>query len=103
MLEYTDIVVEKKPPIGYITINRPERRNAIDPKTSRELLVAWSEFREDPDLWVGILTGAGEKAFSAGADLVAMSEAMAGSSAVPVLRASRPLTWRGEPRSRSRR
>jgi enoyl-CoA hydratase/carnithine racemase len=78
MPAFDNLIYEKRDKIAIITINRPERRNAIDPKTSRELLAAWSEFRDDPELWVGILTGAGEKAFSAGADLVAMSEAMAG-------------------------
>jgi len=46
--------------------------NAIDPETSEELRKAWTDFRDDPNLWVGILTGAGEKAFSAGADLKTM-------------------------------
>jgi E-phenylitaconyl-CoA hydratase len=63
------ILYEKKGRIGLITINRPEAMNAIDPETTEELSKAWLDFREDPDLWVGILTGAGDKAFSAGADL----------------------------------
>jgi enoyl-CoA hydratase/carnithine racemase len=49
--------------------------NAIDPQTSAELHEAWCDFRDDADLWVGIFTGAGERAFSAGNDLVAMSRA----------------------------
>jgi (E)-benzylidenesuccinyl-CoA hydratase len=52
-----------------ITINRPEAMNAIDPETHGGLIDAWIRFREDPEAWVAILTGAGEKAFSAGADL----------------------------------
>lgn len=78
MPAFDNLIYEKRDRIAIITINRSERRNAIDPKTSAELLAAWSDFRDDPDLWVGILTGAGDRAFSAGADLVAMSEAMAG-------------------------
>ena len=66
------ILYEKKDKIGIITINRPEAMNAIDPETSEELRKAWVDFRDDPNLWVGILTGAGEKAFSAGADLKTM-------------------------------
>ena len=66
------ILFEKKDKIAIITINRPEAMNAIDPETSMELTKAWMDFRDDPDLWVGILTGAGEKAFSAGADLKTM-------------------------------
>jgi E-phenylitaconyl-CoA hydratase len=66
------ILYEKKEKIAIITINRPEAMNALDPETSQELGKAWTDFRDDPDLWVGILTGAGEKAFSAGADLKKM-------------------------------
>lgn len=66
------IIYEKKDKIAIITINRPEAMNAIDPETSEELGKAWTDFRDDPNLWVAILTGAGEKAFSAGADLKKM-------------------------------
>jgi E-phenylitaconyl-CoA hydratase len=66
------ILYEKKDKIAIITINRPEAMNAIDPETSEELGKAWLDFRDDPNLWVGILTGAGDKAFSAGADLKKM-------------------------------
>ena len=63
------IIYEKKDKIAIVTINRPEAMNAIDPETTEELAKAWMDFRDDPNLWVGILTGAGDKAFSAGADL----------------------------------
>ncbi len=66
------IIYEKKGRIAIITINRPEAMNAIDPETSEELGKAWLDFRDDPNLWVAILTGAGDKAFSAGADLKKM-------------------------------
>ncbi len=66
------IIYEKKKKIAYITINRPEARNAIDPETNEELIQAWTEFRDNSDLWVAILTGAGDKAFCAGADLKKM-------------------------------
>ncbi|MEE8311630.1 MAG: enoyl-CoA hydratase-related protein [Candidatus Binatia bacterium] len=52
-----------------ITIDRPEARNAIDAETADELNAAWVRFRDDDDLWVAVLTGAGEKSFCAGADL----------------------------------
>lgn len=52
-----------------ITLDRPEAMNAIDPETHQELIEAWTRFRDDPEAWVAILTGAGERAFSAGADL----------------------------------
>ena len=70
MAEFNNIVYEKKGRIAYVTLNRPERMNAIDSDTSRELLRAFSDFRDDDQAWVAILTGAGERAFSAGADLV---------------------------------
>jgi E-phenylitaconyl-CoA hydratase len=81
MPDFTNIIYEKKGRIAYVTINRPQRMNAVDPDTSSELLQAFSDFRDDDELWVSILTGAGEKAFSAGADLVAMTQAFAGGEA----------------------
>ncbi len=75
---FTNIIYQKKGRIAYVTINRPQRMNAVDPDTSGELLQAFSDFRDDDEVWVSILTGAGEKAFSAGADLVAMAQAFAG-------------------------
>jgi enoyl-CoA hydratase/carnithine racemase len=52
-----------------ITINRPEVMNALHPAANRELSDLFDEFQNDPDLWVAIITGAGERAFSAGNDL----------------------------------
>jgi enoyl-CoA hydratase/carnithine racemase len=77
MTDFANIIYEKKGRVAYVTINRPDRMNAIDPATSRELLQAFSAFRDDDEVWVSILTGAGERAFSAGADLVAMAQAFA--------------------------
>jgi E-phenylitaconyl-CoA hydratase len=58
--------------IATITINRPEAMNAMDRETSHELAEAFRDFDRDEQLRVGILTGAGDKAFSAGADLKKM-------------------------------
>lgn len=52
-----------------VTINRPAVMNALHPPANRELAAAWDEFAADPELWVGIITGAGDRAFSAGNDL----------------------------------
>jgi enoyl-CoA hydratase len=60
---------EQQDRVVTITLDRPEAMNAIDPETHRDLVDAWTRFRDDADAWVAILTGAGEKAFSAGADL----------------------------------
>jgi enoyl-CoA hydratase/carnithine racemase len=55
--------------VAVVTINRPERMNALHPPANFELHEIWNDFERDPDVWVGILTGAGDKAFSAGNDL----------------------------------
>jgi enoyl-CoA hydratase/carnithine racemase len=52
-----------------ITINRPDVMNALHPPSHREFDEVWSEFTNDKNLWVAIITGAGERAFSAGNDL----------------------------------
>ena len=67
----TDLVVLERPAehVALITINRPEKRNAMNEHTRRGMIDAWLEFKDDPDLWVSVLTGAGELAFSAGNDL----------------------------------
>lgn len=52
-----------------ITINRPEVRNCLNSSACHELSEIWDEFESDPDLWIAIVTGAGDKAFCAGHDL----------------------------------
>ena len=63
------VLYEQKDKIVTITINRPEAMNSVDPETQQALIDAWIRFRDDDEAWVAILTGAGDKAFSAGADL----------------------------------
>ena len=75
---FKNIIYEKKGRLAYVTLNREERRNAIDGATSQELLDAFTDFKSDDEVWVAILTGAGDVAFSAGADLVAMAESFRG-------------------------
>jgi enoyl-CoA hydratase/carnithine racemase len=62
------LLYEKRDRIAYLTLNRPEARNAIDPELHQLLWDAWEDFAADDAVDVAILTGAGE-AFSAGADL----------------------------------
>src|SRR5712691_9156232 len=69
VMAYQFATYEKRDRIGIVTINRPERMNALHPPANFELHDIWSDFERDPDVWVGILTGAGDKAFSAGNDL----------------------------------
>ncbi len=66
---YQFIEVERRDRVTVITINRPEVMNALHPETSEELDAAFNDFQDDPDQWVAVLTGAGDKAFSAGNDL----------------------------------
>jgi enoyl-CoA hydratase/carnithine racemase len=63
------VLYEKRDRIAYVTINRPEARNAIDPDVHRLMIEAWADFRDDDSVDVAILTGAGDEAFCAGADL----------------------------------
>ena len=60
---------EKRDRIAYVTINRPEVYNALHPMANQELSDIFDEFAANPELWVAIVTGAGDKAFSAGNDL----------------------------------
>jgi crotonobetainyl-CoA hydratase len=69
MMDYKLIKVEKKGHLTIVQINRPDVRNAVNPPTSIEMQDAFEEFNNDPNAWVAILTGTGDKAFSAGNDL----------------------------------
>ncbi|MHA2051054.1 MAG: enoyl-CoA hydratase-related protein [Promethearchaeota archaeon] len=68
-MDYKFIIVEKKEHITIVRLNRPEVRNAINPYVSIELEDVFNEFENDPNAWVAIVTGVGDKAFSAGFDL----------------------------------
>lgn len=70
-MDFTNIRYEKQGQVAVVTIDRADRLNAVDARTSHELLAAWVDFRDDPGLRVAILTGTGEKAFCTGMDLVA--------------------------------
>lgn len=63
------LIYEKKKGIAYLTLNRPEARNSLDPETIIELLDAWADYRDDKEMRCAIITGAGDKAFCSGADL----------------------------------
>jgi naphthoate synthase len=65
---YTDILYEKKDGVAWITINRPEVRNAFRTRTVHELTDAFGDARWDPAVGVAVLTGAGDKAFCSGGD-----------------------------------
>jgi dehydration protein DpgD len=60
---------EKRDHLAFITMHRPEVMNALHPPAHEELDTCWNDFAADDDTWVAVLTGAGERAFSAGNDL----------------------------------
>ena len=63
------ILYEKRDGVGYITLNRPDSLNALNRELSGGLREALAEVRDDPEVILGVLTGAGGRAFSAGMDL----------------------------------
>jgi enoyl-CoA hydratase/carnithine racemase len=66
------IIFESRGGVARITLNRPEALNAMDPAAYSEITEAFQQIEQDPEILVGIITGAGEKAFTAGADLKIM-------------------------------
>jgi naphthoate synthase len=83
---FGDVKYEKWNGIAKITINRPERRNAFRPQTLFELQAAFEDAREDCNVGVVILTGAGDKAFCSGGDQrIRGSEGYVGEDGVPRL------------------
>jgi E-phenylitaconyl-CoA hydratase len=76
--------------VATITLNRPEKLNAMDWDTYREITEAFRAIERDPGVRVGVITGAGDRAFSAGADLKTMHGA---DDAPPAWRPWRPDRW----------
>ncbi len=68
-MSWSTIQVEKHGHTAWITLNRPEAMNAISTQLARELLAALAMVEEDGEVWAAAITGAGERAFCAGADL----------------------------------
>jgi len=69
MADYEFLNVERDGRLTIITINRPEVYNALHPPAHFEFEAVFNDFRDDPEQWIAIVTGAGDKAFSAGNDL----------------------------------
>jgi enoyl-CoA hydratase len=68
-MAYETLLYEKRGGIGYVTVNRPEKLNALNHKVMEELDDCFHKIQADPEVGVVILSGAGEKAFVAGADI----------------------------------
>src|SRR3954451_24429781 len=74
MTEYQNLKFEPKNKIAYVTINRPEKLNALNMAVMEDLRAAFTAIKADKEIGVVILTGAGEKAFVAGADIAELNK-----------------------------
>jgi enoyl-CoA hydratase/carnithine racemase len=72
-MNYDNILLAKKNSIAYVTVNRPKVLNALNMATMEELRSAFTDIKQDLAIRVAILTGAGEKAFIAGADIAELA------------------------------
>jgi len=79
-----DILVEKHGHVTVFTLNRPDSHNSLTRAMRERLKELVVEFNADPEQYVGIITGAGEKAFSAGADLKEMASEVGSGDRVPI-------------------
>src|SRR5216684_5374728 len=73
-MNFENILLEKKNSIAYVTVNRPKVLNALNMATMEELRTAFHDIKNDPVTRVVIFTGAGEKAFIAGADIAELAK-----------------------------
>ena len=69
-MSYRNLLIEKEKGLGWIIINRPDKLNVLNAETVKELYEAFFSLQESSGVRVVILTGAGDKAFIAGADLL---------------------------------
>jgi methylglutaconyl-CoA hydratase len=77
MTDHSAVLLEKRASAFWITINRPDKRNAINADVIAGIIRGYREAHDDPEVRVIVLTGAGDKAFCAGADLRQSSTAFA--------------------------
>jgi len=67
-MSYETVLFEVSDRVATLTLNRPERLNAVNQQMKDDLRAAWQRVKDDPDIWVAVITGAG-RAFSSGADV----------------------------------
>jgi enoyl-CoA hydratase len=72
MTDYSNILVEKRDAVTLVTLNRPQALNALNSEVLKELIEAFQAYEADPSQRCLVLTGSGEKAFAAGADIKEM-------------------------------
>ncbi|MCB2046472.1 MAG: enoyl-CoA hydratase/isomerase family protein, partial [Novosphingobium sp.] len=73
-MSYETILVEQRGAVTLITLNRPQALNALNSKVLEELIDAFAAYQADDGQRCAVLTGSGDKAFAAGADIKEMSE-----------------------------
>ena len=73
-MSFETILVEQRGSVTLITLNRPQALNALNSQVLEELIVAFAAYEADPGQRCAVLTGAGDKAFAAGADIKEMAE-----------------------------
>ena len=73
-MPYSNLLIDKRENVGWLTINRPEVHNALDPETWGEIRNAIDDFRSDGRIRVIIIKGAGGKSFASGADIRTIKE-----------------------------
>ena len=95
MMKYENIFFEKRDDVAIITINLPKKLNALDIRTEEEVGRAMDEIDQDNKVKGAIITGAGEKAFSAGADIFPYLE-MDIAKSIPYMRKLRDVLWKVE-------
>ena len=81
----SDLVTDIHPPIARVTINRPDRRNAISSAMWQELEAFAARLDDDPTIKIAVIAGAGTAAFSAGADIVEMQQGLADPTRMKVM------------------
>jgi len=95
-----EVLLEKRNKIAYVTLNRPEKRNSANRALQNALGEAWQEVNRDPNVWIAILTGAGDESFCAGGDLGenlarARGEVAADTATAPVGERPNPAGYAG--------
>lgn len=79
-----EILFEVRDHVAYVTIDRPERRNALSQAVTASLIECFCKAQDDPDVWAIALTGSGDRAFCAGADLKEFDEMARRGEQIPV-------------------
>jgi len=81
LADLTRVRYTKRDRVAYVTLDRPEVLNAMDLRMHEELGLVWDDFERDDEVWAAVLTGAGDRAFSAGQDLTELAGNLAAGTA----------------------